>query len=121
MSKNNTDSILDSVKSSLGITSDCTAFDADLILHINSVFSILTQEGIGPEEGFIIEDNTKLWSEFLEDDKRLNGVKTYMNLKVRMIFDPPTSTVVKEAIESQIKEFEWRMFIVKDNDVENHK
>jgi hypothetical protein len=85
-----TDSILDSTKKILNLASDYTVFDQDIILHINSVFSTLNQLGVGPVAGFMIEDNTPVWSDFLEGDLRLNNVKTYMYLRVRMLFDPPT-------------------------------
>lgn len=110
------ESILVSVKRYLGIIDDCTSFDDDLMLHINSIFSVLTQAGIGPAEGFNITDSSTQWSEFLGEDMRLSAVKSYMNLRVKLLFDPPTSSTLMQAIKEQIKELEWRMYIVKDND-----
>lgn len=115
------ESILDSVKHYLGILSDVKEFDNDIILHINSIFSVLTQQGIGPEEGFSISDNTIKWTDFLTNDNRLQAVKSYMNLRVRILFDPPTSATLMEAIKEQIKELEWRMYVVKENDRYNEK
>lgn len=109
-----TDSILDTTKKSLGIESDYTAFDVDIILLINSTFSTLHQLGIGPINGFSIEDKSKVWSEFTQDDKKINSVKTLMFLKVKVIFDPPTLSFVLTAMENQIKELEWRLNVVSD-------
>ena len=78
-------------------------------MYINSAFSVLTQLGVGPEEGFRIEDASKTWSEFLYDDPRLEFVKTFIYLKVRLAFDPPLSSAVMGAINRQIRELEWRI------------
>jgi hypothetical protein len=102
-------SILDSIKKVLNLESTYTAFDQDIILHINSVFSTLNELGIGPEQGFMIEDKDATWNTFLGDDPRLNNVKSYVYLRVRMLFDPPTLGYLIEAMERQIKEFEWRL------------
>jgi hypothetical protein len=104
-----TNSILDSTKKNLGIASDYTAFDADIIMHINSVFSTLNQLGIGPVDGFDIEDADAEWGDFIAADKRLNSVKTYMTLRCRLFFDPPTTSYHITAIQEEIKEFEWRL------------
>lgn len=109
-------SILNSIKQLLGISADETVFDTDIIIHINSVIASLTQMGIGPSNGFEIVDNSATWTDFLEDDKRLNSVRSYIYMKVRLIFDPPTSSAVIEAYKQQIAEFEWRNYIVKDID-----
>jgi hypothetical protein len=94
-----TESILTSVKKLLGIDESYTHFDADLIMHINSVFSILGQMGVGPKKGFAISGADEKWSDFLEDDPgRLALVKSYMHLKVRLLFDLPTfATMVSKA------------------------
>jgi hypothetical protein len=110
-----TDSILDSTKKVLNLAPDYTAFDQDVILHINSVFSTLNQLGIGPEAGFRIEDNSALWSDFLGGDLRLNHVKSYMCLRVRMLFDPPTLGYVIDAVKEQIKELEWRINVQRES------
>lgn len=115
------ESILDSVKLSLGILPEVVAFDNDLILHINSIFSVLTQQGIGPNEGFSIKDKTANWTDFLTNDDRLQAVKSYMNLRVKILFDPPASATVMGAYKEQIKELEWRMYIVKENDRYNEQ
>jgi hypothetical protein len=104
-----TDSILDSTKKCLNLSSDYTPFDQDVIMHINSVFSTLNQLGVGPETGFMIEDKDAVWSDFLEGDLRLNNIKTYVYLRVRMLFDPPTIGYLAEAMKDQIKELEWRI------------
>ena len=110
------DSILNSVKKILGIASDYDAFDTDIIIHINSVFSTLTQLGLGPNEGFMIEDASAVWEDFLLGDKRLNAIKTYVYLRVRVLFDPPTTGFVLAALQEQIKELEWRMNVVREAD-----
>lgn len=103
------DSILTSIKKNIGIAEEDTSFDPDVIMHINSVFMILTQLGVGPSEGFFIEDADTTWDEYISEDENLAGVKTYMTAKVRLIFDPPQSSVVMEALKSIINEFEWRL------------
>lgn len=109
-----TESILDSVKKVLNLSSDYTPFDQDIIMHINSVFSTLNQLGVGPEAGFMIEDKDAVWSDFLESDLRLNNVKSYMYLRVRMLFDPPTIGYLIEAMKQQIAEFEWRINVQRE-------
>lgn len=108
------DSILTSVKKMLGIVEEYEHFDADLIMHINSVLSILTQLGVGPVEGFSIKDKTAIWSDFLSDSKNLESVKSYVYLKVRLIFDPPLTSSVTEAINRMIGELEWRLSVTAD-------
>lgn len=102
-------SILDSVKKNLGIDDDYDVFDNDIVMYINGVFSTLNQLGIGPTEGFAIEDGTATWDELLGTDLRLNSVKTYTYLVVRLIFDPPATSFTIEAMNRQIKELEWRI------------
>lgn len=108
------ESILTSIKKLLGITEEYEHFDADIIMHINSVFMTLTQVGVGPEEGFIIEDDTAIWSDFIPDPIKLQAVKSYIYLKVKLLFDPPTSSAVTEAYNRQISEFEWRLNVAVD-------
>lgn len=108
------DSILTSIKKLLGITKEETSFDQDLIMHINSVFSILTQFGVGPSEGFFIEDDRAIWGDFLEDSTNLELVKTYVYMKVRLMFDPPTGSAVMESMNKMISELEWRINITVD-------
>lgn len=110
------ESILTSIKKALGIPEDAEMFDPELIMYINSVIASLNQMGIGPVEGFEIQDKNTKWNDFLDGDILLSSVKTYVYLKVRMIFDPPQSSVTKDAFEKQIVEFEWRNYVKKDND-----
>lgn len=109
------DSILTSIKKLLGISEDYTAFDTDIIMHINSVFMILNQLGVGPAEGFSIEDSSSEWSEFVSDNMQIESVKSYVYLKVRLLFDPPTSSAVIESTNRLISELEWRLNVAVDN------
>lgn len=104
-----TQSILGSVKKVLGIDSADTDFDVDIVMHINSAFATLQQLGVGPVEGFMIEDATPTWDLFLGTDPRLNNVKTYTYLRVRFVFDPPQTSFHLEAMKEQIREYEWRI------------
>ena len=115
------DSILTSVKKMLGIAKDYTHFDDDLIMHINSVFMILTQMGVGPEKGFRIEDENYTWEEFTSDDVIFESVKSYMHLKVKLLFDPPASSIVVEAMNRMISELEWRLYTAADMNRSNGK
>ena len=110
------ESILITIKKLLGITEEYTHFDQDIIMHINSVFMTLTQLGVGPEEGFSIEDETSNWTDFVSDltAANLEGVKTYIFLKVRLLFDPPASTAVLESYNRAISEYEFRLNIAAD-------
>lgn len=106
-----TESILTSIKKLLGITEECTDFDNDIIMHINSVFMILSQLGVGPSTGFRIEDDSATWSEYITDDDNLDAVKSYIHLKVKLLFDPPLSSAVTQAMNQAISELEWRLNI----------
>lgn len=108
------DSILTSIKKLLGIDASYKHFDKDLIIHINSVLAILTQLGVGPENGFSISDKSATWNDFIPDSPKLGFVKSYMNLKVRLMFDPPLSSAAIEAINRQISELEWRIQVAAD-------
>ena len=108
------ESILTSTKKILGIAADYTAFDLDIITHINSAFSTLTQLGVGPASGFMIEDDDTTWDEFIEDDIRYNSVKSYVFLKVKMLFDPPTTSYLITAYEKQMEELEVRLNIFRE-------
>ncbi len=110
----NPNSILDSVKKDLGIMPDYTYFDPDIIMGINSAFSILTQLGVGPSSGFSITDNTTLWSDYIPDDLHLEMVKTYVSKKTKQFFDPPSTGPIAEAHERVLKEMEWRINIAVD-------
>lgn len=102
------DSILTTIKKLLGIAEDDTSFDTDVIININMALNVLFQLGVGPETGFSITGNTETWSDYISDMSKLEMVKTYIYLKVKLIFDPPQSSRVIESIENQIKELEWR-------------
>lgn len=104
-----TESILNSIKELLGVNSEDSYFDGSIIIYINSALSVLTQLGLGPEEGFSINDETTTWSDFLNNDPRFGFVKTYIYLKVKLVFDPPASSAVLESINRQISELEWRI------------
>lgn len=110
------ESILTSVKKMLGIPEDYEHFDADIIMHINSVFMILTQLGVGPAEGFIIMDEDATWNDFIQDNKKIQSVKSYMYLKVRLLFDPPLSSAVIDSMTRLINELEWRLNVAVDPD-----
>lgn len=103
------DSILTSVKSMLGIPEDESAFDSEIIMHINSVFADLNQLGVGPSDGYAIEDKADAWDDYIQGDLNLSPVKTYMKDKVKLMFDPPSSSFVLEAIQRRINETEWRL------------
>lgn len=102
------ESILTSIKKLLGISEEYEHFDSDIIMHINSALMILTQLGVGPAEGFMIEDSTSTWIDFLGDKTNLEAVKSYIYLRVKLLFDPPNSAVI-ESINRQITELEWRL------------
>lgn len=110
------DSILTNIKKIVGITELDTSFDPDIIMHTNTVLAVLNQLGIGPTDGFVIEDATPTWDDFLAGDKRLNMVKTYVYLRVRLLFDPPQTSFVIESLNKQIEELEVRMSIVREGD-----
>lgn len=108
------DSILNSIKKLLGIESSYTNFDTDIIMHINSIFVILNQIGFGPDDGFTISDSETKWSEYCEKEM-IETVKTYIYLRVRLLFDPPSNGAVMEAIKQTIQELEWRINVGSDN------
>lgn len=108
------DSILTSVKQKLGIAAEYHHFDDDIIMDINSVFSILTQIGVGPSSGFSITDDTAVWTDFIPSDNRMSMVKSYVCLKVRSMFDPPQSSAHSEAIDQHVRELESRMHYIVD-------
>lgn len=104
-----TESILNSTKKVLGISEDDDAFDVDILMHINSIFATLNQLGIGPAEGFMIEDDGPVWDTYLAGDLNLNSVKSYMYLRLRLLFDPPQTSFHIEALSKQREELEWRL------------
>lgn len=104
-----TESILNTIKQMVGVEQNYDAFDMDLVVDINSAFYSLRQLGVGPTEGFTISDDVAKWNDFVEDKSLLGLVKTYVYLKVRMLFDPPTNSFLTSSIEKQISEYEWRL------------
>lgn len=112
------DSILLSIKKMLGIEEEYTHFDADIIMHINTVLGILTQLGVGPSTGYLIQDATNTWDEFITGSN-LEMIKSYIYLRVKMLFDPSLSSVVTGAINEQIAMFEWRINVTVDPGKDN--
>ena len=110
------DSIFLSVKKLLGLTADNTDFDADILMHINSVFAVLQQIGVGPSNGYSIEGSNETWGDYLGDDPhQFNMVKSYVAAKVRILFDPPVSSAVMDSLNRICSEFEWRANVAAEN------
>lgn len=110
------ESILTSVKKMLGISEEYEHFDPEIIMHINSVLMVLTQIGIGPPEGFAIEDETSSWTDFVSDTTKLEAIKTYVYLRVRLIFDSSSLTsAVIESINRTVNELEWRLNVIAES------
>lgn len=103
------ESILTSIKKMLGITSDYTIFDSDIIMHINTVLMTLNQLGVGPDEPAFIKNELDTWEKIFGDRKDIEAIKTYIYIKVRIVFDPPTSSFVLEALNRTASELEWRL------------
>lgn len=116
-------SILLSIKKRLGIGEDYEHFDDDVIMDINSAFTFLNQLGIGPKYGFSITGEDEEWLDFTKDIGKLEFIKTYVYLKVKLMFDPPQNSFTIDAINNQIKELEWRILVqndlIKDGEEEN--
>lgn len=108
------ESILTSVKKLAGLTEEYDHFDPDIIMYINSVFMILNQVGVGPEDGFYIEDYGETWDDYSEDMILIQGVKTYVSARVRKMFDPPSNSTIMQALNDTIREFEWRLNLAVD-------
>lgn len=106
------ESILTSIKKLLGITEEYTHFDADIITHINTVFMTLAQIGVGPAEGFMIEDESAYWEDFETEPLQLQAVKSYIFLRVKLLFDPPLNSATTESMNRAIAELEWRLNLV---------
>lgn len=110
------DSILNNTKKVLGIPAEYPQFDLDITLHINSVFSTLYQLGVGPQDDqFLITGTDETWADFIGTQKNVNMVKSYIYLRVRLLFDPPASGFGLTSIQEQIKEFEWRMNVAQSS------
>lgn len=108
------DSILDTVKQACGIELDETAFDEELLLYINSIFVILHQIGVGPDTTFIVEDQSSVWSDFAIDENLVSMLRSYVSIKVRLLFDPPTSSSLETALKETANEYEWRLNLESD-------
>lgn len=106
------ESILTSIKKLLGIPEEYEHYDMDLIIHINSVFSILNQLGVGPSKPFIISDDTSTWDEFIPDESFIACAKSYVYQRVKILFDPPTTSFNLDAVKNTINELEWRMSVM---------
>lgn len=111
------DSILTSTKKILGLEADYTAFDLDVITHINAAFSVLNQLGVGPKDGFSIEDSGAGWGDYAVPANQLHLVKTYVYLKVRIHFDPPSTSYLIEAMNNQIAQYEWRLNVFREGEL----
>lgn len=110
------DSILTSIKKMLGPDEDYTHFDPDIITHINTALAVLTELGVGPADGFVIADDSETWADFISSDKLMKLVPTYVYLKVRLGFDPPSTAAVLESFERQAKEYEWRINVAAERE-----
>ena len=110
------ESILTSIKKLLGVYEEDENFDTDIIIHINTAFMSLTQLGVGPTEGFRIKDDTSIWADFINTDDTMlyEAIKTYIYLRVKLIFDPPSSGATTEVYKETIKELEWRLNVTAD-------
>lgn len=111
----NDDSILKSIKRLLGPGAEQTEFDQEILMDINGVFFELQQLGVGPEEGFTIYDESAEWIDFTTNEKLLSAIKPYMYLKVKLIFDPPTSSSVLTSFENMVNRFEWRINVAAES------
>ncbi len=109
-------SILNDIKSMLGPSYDDNSFDTDIIIYINSIFTILRQLGVGPVTGYRIKDSNNIWSEFVKDEEMLDAVKMYIYLKVKLTFDPPLNASLVESFTNQAKELEWRLNVSVESD-----
>ena len=112
------DSILISTKKILDVSDTYTAFDLDILTHINASFSILSQLGLGPADGFMIEDDVATWQDFMSDGNELSLVRTYVFLKTSLLFDPPTTSFMIKAVTDQIQEYEWRLNVLREEKVQ---
>lgn len=112
-----TTSILNDVKKVLGIEPDYDVYDVDVLMHINSAFSTLSQLGVGPQQGFGVDDATAVWTDFLETEHpEYRALKSYVYLRVKRLFDPPQTGYLDTAIKEQIQELEWRLNVTREGE-----
>jgi len=104
------ESILNSVKKIVNVSLEDDSFDQDLIIYTNTILAVLTQMGVGPVEGFVITGEEETWDDFVGDDIRIQLIKTYVGLRVRMMFDPPTNSSAVQAFDNSIQETQWRIY-----------
>lgn len=115
MEEYNIDSVLDSIKKVLGDNPEFEYFNPDIIMQINTFFTVLTQIGVGPKEGVFITDNTTTWSDLFGTDARLNSIKTYIFSRVKLLFNPSQNSSYNEILKDTIKELEWRLNVQCDD------
>lgn len=113
-----TESILNSIKKMLGPSAEYTHFDPDIIMHINSAFADLNRIGVGPSEGFNINDSSAKWTDFVSDISKIENIKTYVYLNVKLVFDPPTNSSILSSYERKIDKLEWALNVAADNSSE---
>jgi len=111
------DSILLTIRKMLGITADFDGFDTDIIVALNTAFMSLNQLGIGPSVGFVVSDEEQVWSDFLGTTTNLDGIKSYIYLKTRLLFDPPSNGFLVASIDRQLTELEWRLTVLNETTV----
>lgn len=115
------ESILNTIKTMIGLSPDDAEFNTDILVFVNSALMTLRQIGIGPQNGFSVSDSTQTWSEFIEDIRYYESVKSYIYLKVRLMFDPPATSYVSEQMKTEIQEIEWRLKVEKEEIEEERK
>lgn len=108
------ESILNSIKKLLGIEPDDDSFDQELVMHVNTAFTLMAQLGLGPTDGFFITDATTKWTDYNPTRKDLEMMKSYIFLRVRLLFDPPQNSFLVDSIQKQCNEFEWRLNVQVD-------
>ena len=113
------ESILETIKTLLGGNIYGDEFDDELVININSVLSILTQLGVGPKTGYVITGESETWTDYIGDRQDIEMIKTYIYMKVRLIFDPPTNSFLADSIKNFCSEFEWRLNVEMETPVEN--
>ncbi len=111
------ESILASIKKLLGIHETDYSFDSDIMMHINSIFVVLWQMGVGPEAPYSIKSSDETWEDFTEDLSKIEMIKSYMYLRVAQLFDPPSSSIVSDSQKNLISELEWRLYTAAESEI----